>query len=111
MFLKNQPSWHDVAMTERTKMDIRLVSFLPTPGQGQIGIATINFNEMVYLRFKVKAKKGTEGYYVLPASYKIDDADGKATFLPAFTIDSGFAKEKIEIIVKDAVKNYGDMPF
>lgn len=86
-------------------MNIEFVEFVETPGEKHVGIVTVNFNNMLYLRYKVMPSQKGPGYYCNPPSYKINRY-GTDEYMQAIVIDSNFAKEKIDRIVRDEVTKY-----
>lgn len=83
-------------------MKIKFVDFKETPNEKHIGIATVNFEDKIYLRFKVMPRKDGPGYYCVTSAFKISPEE----YIPSFVIDSNYLKEQIELEIKKNVENY-----
>ncbi len=90
-------------------MKIEFVDFKPTPNEKYVGIATINFDDKIYLRFKVIPKKDAAGYFCAPSSLKASGPDGDE-YLPCFVIDSNFIKERIDSEIRKNVMRFMTEP-
>ena len=84
-------------------MNIEFIEYKPTPSEKYLGIATVNFNNMIYLRYKVVPKKEGNGFFIMPASYKIASNGDKDDYVVAFVIDSNFASQEIERKIRVSV--------
>lgn len=78
---------------------IEFVDYVLTPGEKHLGVATINFNDQLYLRYKVQPGKDGKGHFFSPASHKMPGD----TYVPSFVIDSNFVKEKISTVIKNGI--------
>ncbi len=79
-------------------MEITFVDYQATPQEKYLGIATVNFNNVLYLRYKIVQGKDGAGYFPAISSYKVDDH-----YVPTFVIDSNMTKQKIERIIRTGV--------
>lgn len=84
-------------------MEITFIDYKKTPSEKYLGIATVNFNNLVYLRYKIVQGKDGNGYFVAPASYKIDDY-----YVPCFVVDSNMTKERINTVIRKGVDDFNN---
>ena len=83
-------------------MDIEFVNYKATPGEKHHGIATVNFNNMILLRYKISPAKDGTGWFPNTASYKVSEG-GMESYLPSFLIDSRSVHEKVITCIRDGV--------
>jgi hypothetical protein len=93
-------------------MKIEFIDFKATPSEDkQHGVATVSYDDKIWLRYKVQKGKDGKGYYLKPATHKIGDE-----YIPAFVIDSNFVNTAIDQCLRDNLKAYldsevGHIPF
>jgi hypothetical protein len=83
-------------------MEIRFESYVETPGEKHMGIATIFYGTLL-LRFKIQPGKDGNGFYAQAASHKIVE-NGVDRYVESFMIDSRIEHMKIMEMVKEGVK-------
>lgn len=85
-------------------MKIEFIDYKATPLEDkQLGIATVSYDDKIWLRYKVQKGKDGKGFYLKPASHKIGEE-----YIPAFVIDSNFANTAIDDCLRDNLKRYLD---
>jgi hypothetical protein len=81
-------------------MKIDFVDFKITPSEiKQLGVATICYDDKIWLRYKVQPGKDGKGFYLKPASHKIEEE-----YIPAFVIDSNFVNTAIDDCLRENLK-------
>lgn len=101
--------------------NLEFLSFISTPGEKYIGIATVKLYGKVILRYKIVPIKDGSGHFPAPASYKAGD-----DYVHAFMLDSISETEELKKIIMHNVKlalqakepsvktqaqQFGDLPF
>lgn len=83
--------------------NIEFISFIPTPGEKALGIASILYNGLI-LRFKIiQSEKG--GLFVQALSCKVKDPiSGEEKWLKAVTIDSNAEHERVDAFIRHHAK-------
>jgi hypothetical protein len=81
-----------------------------TPKEKYLGVVTVKIEGKYIQRFKVQ-KNTKGGYWIVPPSIKMDSEDGDV-YLPCFMMDSNFAKEELDAMMRKAIKPYlaGESP-
>lgn len=79
--------------------NIEFLSFNATPGEKNLGIATIRFEKRFIFRFKINENPKGPGYFTNAPALKIDD-----NYYPAFAFDSSYESDQIKKFVIDNVK-------
>lgn len=80
-------------------MEIKFIQYTPTPTeQKQLGIAEILYGDIT-LRFKIVNGKEGEGFFISPASHKINER-----YYGAFEIDSKKLYSEMLDFVRENVK-------
>ena len=83
-------------------MEIKFESYVATPGEKHMGIATVFYGTML-LRFKIQPGKDGNGFYAQAASHKIVE-NGVDRYVESFMIDSRIEHMKIMEVVTEGVK-------
>ncbi len=100
--------------------NLEFLSYIPTPGEKYIGIATVKLYGKIILRYKIVATKEGNSYFPAPASYKAGDE-----YVHAFMLDSMSENDELKKLIMHNVKLalqpkelapkpaqvYGDLPF
>jgi hypothetical protein len=101
--------------------NIEFLSYIPTPLEKYLGIATVKLYGKVILRYKIVPIKDGSGHFPAPASYKAGD-----DYVHAFMLDSISETEELKKIIMHNVKlalqakepsvktqaqQFGDLPF
>lgn len=76
------------------------LSFIKTPQEKHVGIATIRVEKRWILRYKIAQNPKGEGYFTNAPSIKIDDS-----YYPAFACDSSYETDEIKKFVLQNVKS------
>lgn len=85
---------------------LEFLSFIPTPNEKFIGIATIRLERRFVFRFKIVPNANGQGVWVTKAAYKVGvKADGKDLYEDAFECDSSFEKKQIDAFVEQNVQS------
>lgn len=79
--------------------NFEFVSYVPTPTEKHLGIATVKAYGKFILRYKVIPTKDGQNFFPAPASYKIGEA-----YVHAFQLDSNSDKEELENLIKNSVR-------
>ena len=85
-------------------MDMEFLHYIPTPGEKQLGIASVNYGSLL-LRFRINAGKDGTGFYASPSAHKIGDK-----YYDSFEIDSRREHEKLMKLIRDNVTALMQMP-
>ena len=87
-------------------MTFEFLNYIPTPGEKHIGIAKIKAFGKIILRYKLVSRKDGQGFFPMPASYKMPSADGQDNYVSAFMLDSNSDKEDVEELIRLNVRKY-----
>jgi hypothetical protein len=79
------------------------LSYIETPAEKYLGVASLKCWGKIVLRFKIVATKDGKGTFPACASYKIIDESGER-YIPAFIVDSRSEQEEIEHVIRNGVK-------
>lgn len=79
------------------------ISYVKTPLEKHLGIATVKLYGKIILRFKIVQTKDGKSTFPNAASYKITDDSGER-YIPAFMLDSRSEQEEVENIIRVGVK-------
>lgn len=83
---------------------LEFLSFVKTPGEKHIGIATIRLDRRFIFRFKIAPSAHANSLWITKAAYKAGiRPDGKDNYEEAFEFDSSFEKKHIDAFVEDHV--------
>lgn len=99
--------------------NLEFLSYIPTPGEKYIGIATVKLYGKIILRYKIVPTKDGS-YWPAPASYKAGEE-----YVHAFMLDSMSENDELKKLIMHNVKLalqpkestpkpaqvYGDLPF
>lgn len=80
-------------------MKIEFVEYEKVENEKYLGIATVNFDDRVYLRFKVANGKNG-GLWFQPASYKVGDK-----YVSCFEIDSTAVRKSVDDCIRNGIKS------
>ena len=83
---------------------IEFISFIETPNEKHLGIATIKLYGKIFIKYKIVPNKDGSGFFPSAPSYKITK-DGNDIYTPAFLVDSRGEEEEIKEIIHSAVKS------
>ena len=83
---------------------IEFISFVETPNEKHLGIATIKLYGKVFLKYKIVPNKDGSGFFCSAPSCKITK-DGNDIYTPAFLVDSRGEEEEIKELIHTAVKS------
>ena len=101
--------------------NLEFLSFISTPGEKYIGIATVKLYGKIILRYKIVPTKEGSTYFPAPASYKAGEE-----YVHAFMLDSHSENEELKKLIMHNVKlalqakqptvkpqsqEYGELPF
>ena len=85
-------------------MKIEFIDYKPTPSEAtQLGVATVCYDDKIWLRYKAQPGKDGKGFYLKPASHKIEEE-----YIPAFVIDSNFVTAEIDSCLRENLKKVLD---
>ena len=85
-------------------MKIEFIDYKPTPlEEKQLGVATVSYDDKIWLRYKVQKGKDDKGFYLKPASHKIGEE-----YTPSFIVDSNFMNTTIDDCIRENLKKYLD---
>jgi hypothetical protein len=79
--------------------NIEFLSYIPTPLEKYLGIATVKLYGKVILRYKIVPIKDGSGHFPAPASYKAGDE-----YVHAFMLDSMSENEELKKVIMHNVK-------
>lgn len=79
--------------------NIEFLSYIPTPLEKYLGIATVKLYGKVILRYKIVPTKDGSGHFPAPASYKAGD-----DYVHAFMLDSMSENEELKKVIMHNVK-------
>lgn len=83
---------------------LEFLSFVKTPGEKHIGIATIRLDRRFIFRFKIAPSAHANSLWITKAAYKAGTRqDGKDNYEEAFEFDSSFEKKHIDSFVEENV--------
>jgi hypothetical protein len=82
-------------------MKIEFVEFSKVYGEKHLGIATVNFDDLMYLRYKVQPGKDGKGYFFQCASYKVGEE-----YVPSFLINQRFHEAAVDKVLREGVKPF-----
>lgn len=82
----------------------QFVNYIPTPGEKQLGIATINYGS-VLLRFRINAGKDGTGFYITPSAHKLGER-----YFDSFEIDSKREHTRVMNLIRDNVNKLINQP-
>ncbi len=83
--------------------NFEFISYLSTPQEKHLGIATVKMYNKIILRYKIVLGKDGVTFFPASASYKISDQSGDR-YISAFTLDSLSEKEEVEGLIRSNVK-------
>lgn len=78
------------------------LSYIPTPGEKHLGIATVRIYGKIICRYKIVPTKDGSSYF--PAAPSVKIGDGEQPYKSAFELDSRSEHEELTDIVKKGVK-------
>lgn len=81
-------------------MEIKFVDYIETPDEKHLGIVTVNYKDLMYLRFKVSPGKDGKGYFIKSPSYKVGE-----NYMDAIMVDSRIENEKILSCAREGIKH------
>ena len=87
-------------------MSFEFLMYTPTPGEKHLGIAKIKAFGKIVLRYKLVPRKDGQGFFPMPASYKMPSPDGQDVYVSAFMLDSNSDKEDLEELIRVNVRRY-----
>lgn len=77
-------------------MNLEFLSYIPTPGEKSLGIASIRYMGKIMLRYRILPRKDGQGYFPASSSLKIkDDFTGADKYIESFMIDSRSDNDEI----------------
>ena len=95
-------------------MDITFMNYIPTPGEKHLGIATVNYKNMILLRFKVTAGRDGKGTFIACASHKVGSGMGSDAYTPSFVLDSRIEHEQVLKLIRENIPQHAisdELPF
>lgn len=90
-------------------MNIEFISYIPTPAEKHIGIATVKIigNPTIVLRYKIARNKDNTNFYsAAPACKVVQNGDDR--YLPAHMLDSRSENDDLEAFIRMNVRKYLD---
>lgn len=90
-------------------MKIEFVEYIKVYGEKFDGIAVVNFDDIIHLRYKVVPGKEGKGRFFAIPSVKVAEGEYKNSW----TIGNNFHVEAIESCIKNGLKKFydEDLPF
>jgi hypothetical protein len=89
-----------------------LLEYLPTPGDKQLGIATVRCWGKIVLKYKIVSGKDGHGFFASEAGgIKTGmSADGKDIYEKIFVVDSNYEDKAIKTFISRSINPYSQQP-
>lgn len=82
----------------------KFMSYIATPSEKHLGIATVCFHDKIILRFKVIPNKEGQGFFFGTSAFKISKEGEEDRYIESFIIDSRFENENLQEFLRSNVK-------